>query len=311
MGNPTVTPLVEQRHDFGFIISTDSPRHRCIDSGTLASGLKYYAGTILGAAIAALVATSAVLGTNGGNGTMGTVSVVQAPATQVGAYTLTMTGATTYTIVAPDGQVSNGSTGVAFSALGIGLTLTAGGTAFVAGDGFALTVTRTPGVPTFSSAPNGGNTGNGTIGSTSVTGYAALPGLYTVNFDDATHFNVSSPAGQVIGHGVTGTVFKGGGLSFTITAGGTAFSPADAFTITVGAGTGYFTAWDPANTDGSEIVAGILCATKDATLAVKPCAVLARDSEVNQSELIFPTGANVAVIAQAVAGLKAIGILAR
>jgi hypothetical protein len=38
---------------------------------------------------------------------------------------------------------------------------------------------------------------------------------------------------------------------------------------------------------------------------------LARDGEVNQSELIFPTGANAAVIAAGVAGLKALGILAR
>ncbi len=169
----------------------------------------------------------------------------------------------------------------------------------------------TPGTPTITSAANAGNTGNGTVGSTSVSGYAASFGVYTVEFDDATHFVVTAPNGQEIGHGVTGTAFKGGGLTFTITAGGTAFSPGDAFALTVGVGTGFFAPWDPANADGTEIVAGVLCATKDTTLANKACAVLARDSEVNQSELIFPTNASAAVIAQAVAGLKAIGILAR
>ncbi len=311
MGNPTVTPLVEQRHDFGFIISTDSPRTRCIDQGTLTGAVKVLAGTILGAAINALAATVATLGTNAGNGTIGTVTVQPAPATQVGAYTLVMTSATAFVVTAPDGATATGSTGVAFSGLGIGFTLTAGGTAFVVGDNFTLTTVATPGVPTITSAPGATNTGNGTLGSLSVAGYAASLGTYVVEFDDATHFTVAAPSGQEIGHGTTGTAFKGGGLSFTITAGGTAFSPADGFAITVGPGSGFYAPWDPANADGTEIVAGILCATKDVTLANKPCAVLARASEVNQSELIFPTGANAAVIAQAVAGLKAIGILAR
>jgi hypothetical protein len=311
MGTPTVTPLQEQRHDFGFIVSTDGPRTRSYDQGTLTGGTKVLAGTILGAAIAALVATSAVLGTNAGNGTVGSVSVQGNPATQVGTYTLVMTDATHFTVTAPDGQSATGTTGSAFSALGIGFTLTAGGTAFVTGDTFTFTVTGTPGIPTMTSTAGGSNTGNGTVGSTSVSGYAASVGVYTVEFDDATHFVVTAPNGQEIGHGTTGSAFKGGGLGFTITAGGTPFSPGDSFAITVGAGTGYYSPWDPANVDGSQIVAGILCATKDVTLANKPCAVLARAAEVNQSELIFPTGANAAVIAAAVAGLKAIGILCR
>jgi hypothetical protein len=310
MGNPTVTPLVESWHNFGFVVS-ELPGYQSRQQKKLTGGTKVLAGTILGAILSALSATAAAIGTNTGNGTFGTITAQAAPATIPGTYTLVMTGATTFLVTAPDGATATGTAGVAFSALGIGFTLTAGGTAFVAGDGFTFTVTPTVGNPTLSSAANAGNTGNGTIGSTSVAGYAATPGVYSVEFDDATHFVVSAPNGAEIGHGTTGVAFKAGGLSFTITAGGTAFVAGDSFAITVAPGSGLYRPWDPANTDGSQIVAGILGATKDVTLADKPCAVFAWGGEVNLSELIFPTGANSAVIAQAVAGLAALQISAR
>lgn len=310
MGNPTVTPLVESRHDGGFLVSVANG-HRYIDQATLLAGQKYYAGMLLGLVTAALTATAAALGTNTGNGTFGTITPQAAPATLVGIYGLAMTDATHFTVTAPDGATSTGTTGVAFSALGIGFTLTAGGTAFVAGDGFAFTTVGTVGVPTLTSAANAGNTGNGTVGSTSVAGYAAQPGAYTVEFDDATHYVVTAPNGQQVGHGVTGTAFKSGGLGFTITAGGTAFVPGDSFAVTVGAGSGLLRQWDPANVDGSETVAGILYATKDATNANKPCAVVNGACEVNQSELLFPTGASAAVIAAGATQLRALGIRCR
>lgn len=310
MGNPTVTPLVESWHNFGFVVS-ELPGYQSRQQKKLTGGTKVLAGTILGAILSALSATAAAIGTNTGNGTFGAITAQAAPATIPGTYTLVMTGATTFLVTAPDGATATGTAGIAFSALGIGFTLTAGGTAFVAGDGFTFTVTATVGNPTLSSAANAGNTGNGTIGSTSVAGYAATPGVYSVEFDDATHFVVSAPNGAEIGHGTTGVAFKAGGLSFTITAGGTAFVAGDSFAITVAPGSGLYKPWDPANTDGSQIVAGILGATKDVTLADKPCAVFAWGGEVNLSELIFPTGANSAVIAQAVAGLAALQISAR
>ncbi len=310
MGNPTVTPLVESRHDGGFLVS-EANGHRSIDQGTLLSGMKYYAGMLLGAITAALTATAAALGTNTGNGTFGTITPEAFPATMIGAYSLVMTDATHFTVTAPDGSTATGTTGSAFSALGINFTLTAGGTAFVAGDGFTFTTVATPGNPTLTSAPLGTNTGNGTIGSTSVAGYAAQPGVYTVEFDDATHYVVSAPNGQLVSHGTTGVAFKAGGLGFTITAGGTAFLPGDSFSITVGPGSGLLRQWDPANVDGSEVVAGILYATKDATNANRPCAIVTRACEVNQSELLFPTGASGAVVAAGVAQLQAIGIICR
>ena len=84
---------------------------------------------------------------------------------------------------------------------------------------------------TASSAPKaGGNTGNGTMGAVTVT--SAAVGAYTVSFTSSTAFSVTGPAGAV-GTGTAGTPFSTGGLSFTITAGATAFAAGDGFTITV------------------------------------------------------------------------------
>jgi hypothetical protein len=310
MGNPTYTPFLETWHNGGFIVSLANG-HQSIDQGTLTGGTKVLAGTVLGTVTSAVTASAAALGANTGNGTFGAITAQASPATMIGTYSLAYTSASAFTVTAPDGQTATGSNGVAFSALGIGLTMTAGGTAFVAGDGFTITVTATPGSPTFASAPNAGNTGNGTMGSTSVAGYAAKVGVYAVEFDDATHFIVSDPTGAEVGHGTTGVAFKAGGLGFTITAGGTAFVPGDSFSVTVAAGSGKYKPFDPANVDGSQIPSGILYATKDVTSADKSCAVVVRQCEVNASELVWPTGMSAAAITAALAQLKSIGIQPR
>lgn len=310
MGNPTVTPIAETLHNWGFMVS-EEPGHRSREQGILLAGVKVFAGTLIGIVTAALSAAAGTVGTNTGNGTIGTITVQAAPASQIGTYTLLLTAPTTFIVTAPDGATSTGTTGVAFSALGIGFTLAAGGTAFVAGDSFTFTITQTQGNPTITSAPTAGNTGNGTLSSVTAAGYAATVGIYTIEFNDATHFVVNAPNGQLVGHGTTGSVFKAGGLSFTITAGGTAFVPADVLTITVAPGSAKLRPWDPANVDGTQIVAGVLGATKDATNADKPAAYAARACEVNTSELLYPTGASAAVIAQGLAGLRSLGIIPR
>jgi hypothetical protein len=308
MGNPTVTPLPESFHNAGFIVS-EAPNWYSREQVALASGNKLGAGTVLGQILSGLTAAAVAVGTNTGNGTFGAITPQAAPGTQIGVYSLLMTAATTFVVTAPDGDTANGTTGVAFSALGIGFTLTAGGTPFVANEGFTLTTAAAVGKPTITTAANVGNTGNGTMGSTSTVGYAATPGVYTVNFDAATLYNVSDPTGQVIGHGTTGVAFSAGGLSFTITAGGSAFAAGDAFAITVSAGSNKYGQWNPSATDGTQIVAGVLIAAKDATSADKPAAALLRQARVNASELVWPTGANAATITAGLAGLKKIGIL--
>lgn len=309
MGNPTYTPFQENWHNGGFLVS-QANGHQSIEQGTLTGGVKVFAGTVLGTVLSALTAAAAALGTNTGNGTFGTITPQAAPATMIGAYSIAFSSATAFTLTAPDGQTATGTVGSAFSGLGIGFTITAGGTPFAAGDSFTLTTTPAPGNPTIASAA-GTNTGNGTIGSLSVQGYAAQAGVYSVEFDDATHFVVSDPTGAQVGHGTTGVAFKAGGLSFTITAGGTAFVSGDSFAVTVAAGSSKYKPYDPANVDGSQVPSGILFATKDVTSSDKPCAVVVRLAEVNASELVWPTGMSAAAITAALVQLKAITIIPR
>jgi hypothetical protein len=309
MGNPTYTPFLETWHNGGFIVSLANG-HQSIDQGTLTGGTKVLAGTVLGTVTSAVTASAAALGANTGNGTFGAITAQASPATMIGVYSILFTSATAFTVTAPDGTTATGTTGVAFSALGVGFTITAGGTAFVAGDTFTVTAAAAPGNPSVTSAA-GTNTGNGTLGSLTAAGYAAKVGVYAVEFDDATHFIVSDPTGAEVGHGTMGVAFKAGGLGFTITAGGTAFVPGDSFAVTVAAGSGKYKPFDPANVDGSQIPSGILYATKDVTSADKPCAVVVRQCEVNASELVWPTGMSAASISAALAQLKSIGIQPR
>jgi hypothetical protein len=308
MGNPTVTPLVENYHDGGFMVS-EANGHISRDSIVLTGGANVLPGTVLGQVTTGASAAAAALGTNTGNGTFGAITPVAQP-TMIGVYSIAFTGATTFVVTAPDGATSPGTTGVAFSALGIVFTITAGGTAFVAGDSFTVTATQTIGNPTVVSAA-GANTGNGTLGTLTAKGYAPSLGAYGVEFDDATHFVVMDPLGAEVGHGTTGVAFVAGGLGFTITAGGTAFVPGDSFVITVSAGSGKWKPWDPANADGSQAVAGILFNGKNVTSADKSAVAITRQAEVNASELIYPAGMNAAQIASAAAQLKSLGILAR
>lgn len=155
--------------------------------------------------------------------------------------------------------------------------------------------------------------GNGTFG-TVTNSTAAIPGNYTMEFDDATHFVVSNPAGVEIGHGVAGSAFSAGGLGFTFTAGGTAQVPGDMFTIPVVASAIKLATFDPTATNGLQNVAGILgSGRKDTTSADQKAVALVRGpAVVNLGELIW--GVNVTTQAQknaALAILQTAGIIGR
>ncbi|MBV8973098.1 MAG: head decoration protein [Sphingomonadaceae bacterium] len=164
---------------------------------------------------------------------------------------------------------------------------------------------------TATAAPLGTNVGNGTFGAITVTA-PAVPGAYVVEFDSATNYIVSAPNGQEVGHGTTGAAFAAGGLGFTITAGGTAFAAGDSFTVTPAAGTGKWAPYNPLAGDGTEVAAGILFGTRDATSADQRAVADVRGPmRVNVNELIW--GANVTTQLQqttALAQLQALGILA-
>ena len=97
------------------------------------------AGLVLGATT---VGTSGVYLANGGNTgnfTCGSVTVGQGAVT--GVYNVEFLAPTIFNVTYPNGQlVAEGHTGVAFSAGGLGFTITAGGTPAAAGDGATITV---------------------------------------------------------------------------------------------------------------------------------------------------------------------------
>lgn len=94
-----------------------------------------------GVEIAPAATVASAPGANTGNGTLGTLSVVAATA-QSGAYLVKFTAATAFNVYDPNGrELLPGTTGVAYSDGGIAFTITAGGTAFVAGDSFTVTAT--------------------------------------------------------------------------------------------------------------------------------------------------------------------------
>lgn len=194
-----MTTLLETRHSEGFIVYMK--RELSVDQGTLISGQKVAAGTVLGTVLGT-TAAAAALRTNTGNGTFGAINVL--PPAIEGEYTLSMVSATTFVVTDPNGErLPQGSTGVAYAQAGLSFTLTAGGTAFVEGDEFSIIVSATG------------------------AGYAA---------------------------------------------------------------------YDPTGNDGREIATAIALNDTDATAAAHNIAVLARDAAVNASELVW--GANVTTAAQ-------------
>lgn len=129
-----------------------------------------------------------------------------------------------------------------------------------------------------------GNTGNGTIGSVTVTS-AAITGSYIVTITEAAAnggaFEVVDPTGAVVGQGTVGQPFTGGGLTFTLGDGSTDFAEGDGFSLAVLANLGEYTAYDEAGAnDGRRAASGILFASVDATVNDVRAVGVVRDAEV-------------------------------
>ena len=138
----TATILTERMHAGEYLIS-EAPGSLSREVGLITGANDLAAGTVLGKQTIASSALAAAIGTNTGNGTFG--SITTGAGTIQGAYTLRMESATTYVVEDPTGaEVGHGTLGSAFTGGALGFTLTAGGTAFVAGDSFTIT----PGVGT-------------------------------------------------------------------------------------------------------------------------------------------------------------------
>lgn len=95
-------------------------------------------GQVMGTVVSGAATAAAKAGGNTGTGTIS--AVTKLADVKTGIYSVRFTSATAFTVRDPNGDVvDTGTAGAAF-ANDIGFTITAGGTAFVAGDGFDITV---------------------------------------------------------------------------------------------------------------------------------------------------------------------------
>jgi hypothetical protein len=291
----------------GFLVSempgTGSRDTVLFDNTAGATDLLVQAGTVYSLESYGSPVVTAKAGGNTGNGTVSAVTP-NTTVTQIGAYTVTLLGATTFSVTAPDGSVLNqGTVGTPYIN-GIAFKLAAGGTPFAAGDTFTVT-TSLAGNPAV--AAGGSNVGNGAItGVKAITADTAMLGDYLVTFTAATVFSVVAPDGRQLSAGATGTAYADE-IGFTITAGATPFVAGDSFTIGVGAGAGYATFFT-----GASPAAGIIYnKTHVPAGGTKKLTVIARNAEVTASELQFLGTVTSNAKATAIAQLRQYAILAR
>lgn len=128
----------ETFHAGGFVVSLAN-KTRSKDAIVVASGRSLKAGTVLGKILVSAAApTYAATGGNTGNFTCS--AVVEGAGAIVGVYKVEFLAATVFNLVDPNGAlVVEGKTGVAVTGA-LGFTITAGGTAAVAGDSATITV---------------------------------------------------------------------------------------------------------------------------------------------------------------------------
>lgn len=166
---------------------------------------------------------------------------------------------------------------------------------------------------TATGAAASGNVGNGTITNVSL-GAGVKAGTYVVDcIEPATGggtFAVEEPGGSIIGTAKIGTPFVGA-VNFTLAAGTTDFAAGDRFTVAVSGGSGKYKEYSPTNTDGSQTALVVLIDAVDATTGDREGLVIARQAEVNASELVWFSGATDAQKKTGIAQLKSQIILAR
>ena len=139
----------------------------------------------------------------------------------------------------------------------------------------------------------GANSGDGTMGSVTVSG-AAKPGVYTLTITDpatnAGTFRLEDPNGILVATGTVAVAFSAGGLAFTLADGSADFVAGDGFLITVTLTTEKFLAFDQDIAAPQNVPAGILLADTTAPDGTDVLAsVIVRDAEVHQAELVWPS----------------------
>lgn len=128
------TPLLETQHTAEFLVSYANG-HRSFDRGTLIAGQKLQAGAVLGQIKLAAPVVPVAVGT--GNGVMSAITF--GPKVKTGNYVVKFTGATAFSVTDPSGDLLPAGAALgAYADAQINFTLTAGSTAFVAGDTFTI-----------------------------------------------------------------------------------------------------------------------------------------------------------------------------
>lgn len=160
----------------------------------------------------------------------------------------------------------------------------------------------------------GANTGNGTMGSVTVSA-GAKAGVYRLRIvepgTNVGSFQVEDPDGIIIGVGVVAAAFSAGGLAFTLADGSTDFVVGDGFDITVAAGSGKFREIDFASAVGADAAVGILYDNVDASGGDQAATIMTRAAEVKSAELVWPSGATTNQKNAAIAQLALLGIVVR
>lgn len=131
--------LNERRHSGGFLVSEAPGEYSRGQVTLLQQGAILEAGTILGQVTTGL--TGAYLANAGNTGNFTSSAIALALGVLAGVYNIEFIAPTVYNVYTPAGDLlGEGKTGVAFNVGGVGFTLTAGGTAAVAGDGATITI---------------------------------------------------------------------------------------------------------------------------------------------------------------------------
>lgn len=198
--NLNQTPLIEQWHAGGFLVS-EARGHRSRDAATIGGTTKVYPGTVLGlqagGVVAAWPGNAEQQNSNTGNGTIAMAATPVVAGAQHGMYSAVALTATTFAVSDPYGNaVGTATAGSAFSNQ-IAFTITAGATAFVAGDEFSIDVEAIAGafVPLNPSASDGSQTAAGiAFGFTDAT-LNDVPGTVVTRECEVNGFELIWPSG--------------------------------------------------------------------------------------------------------------------
>lgn len=314
-----MTTLTETRHAGGFLACGDWEPGESHEPATVLSGQSLLTGEVCGKITKTLAAAPNPSVSGTGNGTM--TNVRPNAYVQTGNYvvkcTAIATNGGTFSVTAPDGTAlpdlvltAGAGTATNYSSTHLDFTVTDGSTDFAVNDTFTIAVTAggTPAVV---------GTGNGTISAISL-GKQAINGTYrivcTAAVTNGGTFSVTAPDGDRLPDLVltasagAATAYTSDHINFTLTDGSTDFAVGAYFHVVVARGSNKVKTWNPAATDGSQVVAGILFDEVNASTGDKPGVLVVRDCAVNASELAWGSSVSAADKLVGIEQIKALTI---